>query len=97
MTIMNAENEAVTLNFDLNTHLPVRKKFSWRDPTDQERNVEEELYDNYRTIQGIQTPYDLTRTFNGDMSAQIFITKAAYNEALDPSMFDAQATANKRR
>ena len=97
VTIMNAENEAVTLNFDLNTHLPARKKFSWRDPTDQERNVEEELYDNYRTIQGIQTPYDLTRTFNGDMSAQIFITKAAYNEALDPSMFDAQATANKRR
>ncbi len=97
ITIMNSDNEAVTLNFDLNTHLPVRKKFSWRDPTDQERNVEEELYDNYRLIQGIMTPYDLTRSYNGEMSAQTFITKATYNEALDPSMFDAQATASKRR
>jgi hypothetical protein len=96
VTIMNEKNEAVTLNFDLNTHLPVRKKFSWRDPTDQERNVEEELYDNYRLIQGVLTPYDLTRTYNGDMSAQIFITKAAYNQELDPGLFDAQATASKR-
>ena len=97
VTIMNEKNEAVTLNFDLNTHLPVRKKFSWRDPTDQERNVEEELYDNYRLVQGVLTPYDLTRTYNGEMSTQIFITKAAYNQELDPSLFDAQATANKGR
>ena len=94
---MNPDNEAVTLNFDISTHLPVRKKFSWRDPTDKERNVEEELYDNYRLIQGILTAYDLTRTYNGEMSAQIFITKAAYNEELDPGMFDAQATANSQR
>jgi hypothetical protein len=97
VTIMNPDNEAVTLNFDLNTHLPVRKKFSWRDPTDKERNVEEELYDNYRLIQGVLTPYDLTRTYNGEMSAQIFITKASYNEEFDPNLFDAQATANGKR
>ncbi len=97
VTIMNSKNEAVTLNFDINTHLPVKKGFTWRDPTDRERNVEEEIYDNYRLIQGVMTPFDLTRTYNGDMASQVFLTAAAYNKDFEASMFDAQATAAKRK
>lgn len=97
VSIMNAKNEAVTLNFDINTHLPVRKSFTWRDPTDRERNVEEEIYDNYRNVQGIVTPFDLTRTYNGEMSFQSFLTAASYNEDLNPALFDAQATAKKHK
>ena len=96
VTIMNSKNEAVTLNFDVNTHLPVRKSFTWRDPTDKERNVEEEIYDNYRNIQGIITPFDLTRTYNGDMAFQSFLTVATYNQDLSASLFDAQATAKRK-
>jgi hypothetical protein len=96
VTIMNAKNEAVTLNFDINTHLPVRKTFSWRDPTDKERNVEEEIYDNYRNVQGIITPFDVTRTYNGEMSAQSFLTNASYNETLSPDLFDARVTQKSR-
>ncbi|HWH61125.1 MAG TPA: hypothetical protein VN682_26110 [Terriglobales bacterium] len=92
VTIMNAKNEAVTLNFDIHTHLPVRKSFTWRDPTDKERNVEEEIYDNYRNVQGILTPFDVTRTYNGEMSAQSFLTEASYNQTLNPELFDPQAT-----
>lgn len=91
VTIMNAKNEAVTLNFDTDTHLPVRKSFSWRDPTDKQRNVEEEIYDNYREAQGIMTPYDVTRTFNGEMAAQSFLTSASYGQSLDPTLFDPHA------
>jgi hypothetical protein len=29
VTIMNAKGEAVTLNFEINTHLPVKKSFVW--------------------------------------------------------------------
>jgi len=97
VTVMNRNNEAVTINFDINTHLPVRKSFTWRDPTDKERNVEEEIYDNYRNVQGIITPFDVTRTYNGDMSAQSFLTGATYNEELKPELFDAQATANRKK
>jgi hypothetical protein len=95
--IMNAKNEAVTLNFDINTHLPVRKSFAWRDPVDKQRNVEEEIYDNYRLIQAVQTPFDVTRTFNGDMAFQSFLTSASYNQPLDASLFDPKATTAKRR
>src|SRR6185503_16614077 len=97
VTAMNRNNEAVTINFDINTHLPVRKSFTWRDPTDNERNVEEEFYDNYRNVQGIITPFDVTRTYNGDMSAQSFLTGATYNEELKPELFDPQATANRKK
>ena len=95
VTIMNAKNEAVTLNFEINTHLPVKKSFVWRDPVDKQRNVEEEIFDNYRLIQGIMTPFDLTRTFNGDMSAQSFLTSASYNQPVQDSFYDPQASAPK--
>jgi len=97
VTIMNSKNEAVTLNFDISSHLPVKKSFTWRDPEDRERNVEEEIYDNYRLIQGIMTPFDITRTYNGDMSAQLFLTAAAYNQDLDASMFEPQAAVRKHK
>jgi hypothetical protein len=99
VTIMNAKNEAVTLFIDSNTHLPVKKSFTWRDPIDKQRNVEEEIFDNYRQVNGIMTPFDVTRLFNGEMSAQSFLTNATYNQPTDESLFDAQAAApaKKRR
>lgn len=97
VTIMNARNEAVTVNFDINTHLPVRKSFTWRDPTDKQRNVEEEIFDNYRRINGIMTPYDVTRLFNSEMSYQSFLTSAAYGENFDDSMFDPHAPQKREK
>ena len=95
VTIMNNKNEAVTLNFDMNTHLPVKKNFSWRDPTDEQRNTEEEIYDNYRLIQGVMTPFDVTRMYNGEMAAQSFLTAASYNQPLADNLFDPHATPEK--
>jgi len=97
VTIMNAQNQAVTVNFDMETHLPVRKSFSWRDPTDKQRNVEEEIFDNYREAQGIMTPYDVTRMFNGEMAAQSFLTAANYNVPLDPTLFDPHSPPDKKK
>jgi hypothetical protein len=92
VTIMNARDQGVTLNIDSNTHLPVKKSFSWRDPTDKQRNVEEEVYDNYRPVQGIMTPFSVTRFYNGDMSNQRFINSVTYNKGLSDSLFHASIT-----
>jgi hypothetical protein len=89
VTVMNARNEAVTLYIDVNSHLPVKKSFSWRDPTDKQRNVEDEVYDNYRPIQGVMTPFDVTRYYNGDMSNQRFLTSVSFNKSLNDALFDA--------
>jgi hypothetical protein len=97
VTLINAKNESVTLYVDTDTHLPVKKSFSWRDPVDKQRNVEEEIYDNYRLVQGIMTPYDFTRFYNGDMASQRFLFSAAYNQGLDAAMFDPNSGYNPNK
>jgi hypothetical protein len=93
VTVMNAHNEGVTLYLDISDHLPVKKTFSWRDPTDKQRNVEDEAYDNYRVVQGIPTPYTVTRFYNGDMSGQRFMTAVSYNQGVSDSQFNASIGA----
>jgi hypothetical protein len=88
VTIMNVANEGLTLYLDTNTHLPVKKTFSWRDPTDKQRNIEDEVYDNYRQIQGIMAPFSITRFYNGDMENQRFLTSVSFNQPLKDSLFD---------
>jgi hypothetical protein len=88
VTLINAKNEAVTIDFDVDTHLPVRKSFEWRDPVDRQKNLEEEIYDNYRLVQGVMTPYNVTGYFNGDMARARYIFTAGYNGGLDQAMFD---------
>ena len=97
VTIMNARNQAVTLYFDPNTHLPLKKSFSWRDPKDKQRNLEEEVYDNYRPVQGIMTPFSVTRFYNGDMASQRFLNSINYNQEINDSMFSANATYDPNR
>lgn len=92
VTILNAKNQGVTIDIDISTHLPLKKSLSWRDPTDKERNVEDEIYDNYRPVQGVMTPFSITRFYNGDMSNQRFLTAVSYNQGLSDSKFDAQIT-----
>ena len=92
VTILNAHDESVTLCFDSSTHLPVKKTFSWRDPTDKERNTDEEIYDNYRPIQGVMTPFSTSRYYNGAMSNERFLHSASYNQGLSDSLFAASVT-----
>ena len=92
VSIMNAKNDSVTLYLDTTTHLPLKKTFTWRDPTDNLRNTEEEIFDAYRPTQGIMTPYSVTRFYNGEMSNQRFLNNVSYNEALNDSLFDAKTT-----
>jgi hypothetical protein len=88
VTLINAQNESVTLYFDNDTHLPVKKTFKWRDPVDRQNNLEEEVYENYRAVSGIMAPYNVTRFFNGDMASQRFLNSVTVNQGLDQAMFD---------
>lgn len=92
ITVLNAQNDSVTLYLDQTTHLPIKKSFSWRDPTDKLRNTEDEVYDGYRAVQGIMTPFSVTRFSNGDMSNQRFLHEVSYNTGLKDSLFDASIT-----
>ncbi len=92
VTIMNSSNQSVTLYIDSSTHLPVKKTYSWRDLTDKQRNIEDEVFDNYRPVQGVMTPFSVTRFYNGDMSNQRFLNSVTYNKGLSDSLFAADVT-----
>src|SRR5208282_2069321 len=97
VTLINAKDEAVSLSFDLESHLPIRKTYKGRDPVDRDRNVEEEIYDNYKPVQGIMTPYSFTSYCNGDMQAQRFLNSIHYNEGVDEAMFDPNSGYNPNK
>jgi hypothetical protein len=92
VTLLNSQNDSVSIYLDLNTHYPVKIGYSWRDPKDKQKNVEEEVYDGYKLVQGIWTPHSITRYFNGETSQQRFVSTASYNLKLPDSMFEAAVT-----
>ncbi|HET7893281.1 MAG TPA: hypothetical protein VFL34_17265 [Candidatus Sulfotelmatobacter sp.] len=97
VTLINALNESVTLYFDADSHLPIKKSFSWRDPVDRQKNIEEEVYDDYKPVAGIMAPYNLTRYFNGDMASQRFLHEVTINQGLDQAMFDPNSHYNPNK
>ncbi len=98
VTIMNAKNEAVTFYIDTTSFLPIKKSFLWRDPTYGDKTQEDEIFDNYRLVQGIMTPFSVTRKKNDWATNQRFIFEVKYNQNLSDSMFDAKVgQANPKR
>jgi len=92
VTIMNAQNEGVTFYIDQNTFLPIKKTFEWRDPKTRDRTEESEVFDNYRQVQGIMTPFSITRQKDGWATNQRFINEVKYNQNMPDSLFEATVT-----
>jgi hypothetical protein len=97
VTLINSHDEAVSLFLDSRTRLPVKKSITWRDPVDRQRNVEEEIWDNYRLVQGVMSPFGFTRYYNGDMQTQRFTFSVSYNQPLDQAMFDPNSGYNPNK
>ena len=92
VTLLNRQNDSVSVYLDMNTHYPVKISYSWRDPKDKQKNVEDEVYDNYKLVQGIWTAHSITRYYNGETSQQRFINTASYGQKLPDSLFEAAVT-----
>ena len=96
VTVLTANNDAVTLELDANTHLPLRRTFQYRNQQFKDFDEDSEDYADYHTIQGLPTAMTITRYKNGDMVSQRFITKVTYNEPIDPSQFDPEVLLEKK-
>ena len=73
VTILNGNNQSVTLWIDSFSHLLVRKTFQWREAETRYSNEEAEVYGNYHAVQGIQTPRSRVSLHNGEVNRQRFI------------------------
>lgn len=95
VTVISPSNESITIQMDAETHLPRSRTFQWRDPVYKDKNEEREEYDDYHPVDGMPTPYSVTRFHNGDATSQRYVFKAAYNVPLPPDAFNIDATAAK--
>jgi hypothetical protein len=95
VSILTASNDAVTLELDAATHLPLRRTFQWRNPQFKDFDEEQETYDDYHVFQGLPTPMTVTRYHNGDITNQRYLTKITYNLGADPSLFDPAVVVPK--
>jgi len=96
VSILSANNDAITIELDAATHLPLRRTFQWRNETFKDHDEDAEEYDDYHTIQGLPTALTLTRYHNGDMISQTFLTKAEYDVTLPPDAFTQDILIKKK-
>jgi hypothetical protein len=96
ISILSADNDAITLELDAATHLPLRRSFKWRNETFKDYDEDAEEYDDYHPVQGLPTAYTLTRYHNGDMSSQTFFNKFEYDVDLAPDTFTQQVLVKKK-
>ncbi len=94
-TLINAQNDSITILTDASSHLPLRRTWQWRDPVYKDKNTDAEDYDDYHLVDGMPTPFAITRYHNDDMTNQRFLMRAAYNVPLAPDLFNPDAAAAK--
>lgn len=95
VTLISAQNEAVTIMVDAQSHLPLRRTFEWRDPVYKDKNTDTEEYDDYHVMEGFPTPLSISRLKNEEMVRQFFVVKAAYNQQLPGDFWDMDTVARK--
>jgi len=95
VSLISANNDAVTILLDIQTHLPLRRSFQWRDPEYKDLNTDAEEYDDYHVFDGFPTPFNITRFKNDEMVRQQFIRHVEYNRQLPPDFWDVDAVARR--
>jgi hypothetical protein len=95
VTLISPQNESITIQTDVQTHLPLSRSFQWRDPLYKDKNTEVEEYADYHDVEGLPTAYSITRVHNQEMARQIYIDKVHYNVDLPPDYWDINAIAKR--
>ena len=95
VTLISAQNEAVTIQMDAQTHLPLRRTFEWRDPVFKDKNLDAEEYDDYHTFDGIPTAFTITRFKNDEIIRQYFLVHVTYNQQLPPDFWSVDAAERR--
>jgi hypothetical protein len=95
VTLISPQNESITILMDIQSHLPLQRSYQYRDPEYHDKNTDTEEYAGYRAVDGIQTPFTITRMKNEDMQRQFFVTEVKYNQDLGADFWDPNLSAKK--
>ncbi|MGB7848915.1 MAG: hypothetical protein WBL63_25100 [Candidatus Acidiferrum sp.] len=93
--ISDRDGRSVRLALEHGTHLPLRTIVST--PNEEMRDTDEDvtIYSNYKELEGVQTPLQVTREHNGRRTHQIFYNSCRHNPSL-PADFFTETGLQKR-
>lgn len=85
--VTDPEHLTIKIAISRLTHLPIRAEYISRNSTTHARTVEVDQFSNYQKVQGIETPFQQTRSRNGTKEYQFFVSGCRYNTGLKPAFF----------
>ena len=85
--ITDTDQHAFRIAVDRGTHLPVRYVVISMDPNTGEQSQETTIYSNWHVIDGIETPFDISREHDNRRVTQNFYYGCKYNTGLSPELF----------
>src|SRR3984893_4523425 len=89
--MVDNDNRTIRIALTRSAHLPIRKVIETRDPSTRMKTEEVEYYSNYHPIDGVQTPFQITRERNGIKVYQVFFDTCRYNTSLSDSLFTRES------
>ncbi len=95
ISILATNNETVTLELEQDSHFPLQRGFEVRNDQFKDHDLDEEVYGDWRLIDGVGTPMNVTRYKNGDIVDQTFYKKIRFNQPQDASLFDKDKPLKK--
>jgi len=93
--LVDSENRTIRIAFDQASHLPLRKIVELRDPETNLKTEEIEYYSNFHPLDGIQTPFQVTRERNRIKIYQVFFESCQYNTGLEDSLFTRESLEDR--
>jgi hypothetical protein len=87
LDISLANRVDVKLYLNKANSLPVRITYRVQDPRTLDWDEYTDIYGDYQSFQGIQTPMHITRFFNDERVSETFRSTAKYDEVLPASLF----------
>lgn len=93
--LVDSDNRTIRIAFADKTHLPIRKTVETRDPRTRLKSEEVEYYSNFHPIDGVQTPFQITRERNRIKIFQVFFDKCEYNTSLSDALFTKQSLEDR--
>jgi len=88
-------DRTVRLALDRLSHLPLRTDAITPNEEMHDKDKDVTIYSNYESLQGIQTPMQISREHNGMRTHQIFFTSCTNAPALPPDFF-TEASLQKK-
>jgi hypothetical protein len=88
LEIVDAQQVRIRLYVHAKTFLPIRITYRIQNPETKEWEEYAEVYGEYKTFQGVQTPMHIARLLNGQRYSEVFRNFVQYDAPQPPGIFE---------